>query len=608
MASGIKARWSKRIRVVTGFGAVLVCLVAAWRVRRWYRHERPVPVPLAADFRLGYNMDYPGDWSNLPPFIDHFKNARGFTGVCADEDDCHPTQHLDLDARGWVKSLKYRDDPARAYERVEVIINSSRERSDIGKAFVVTWQGQGSIEIFGAADAALDAGARRIRFELPGELLALRLTEIDPAHTGDHLRDIRVYRADQGELLEAGQIFNPELLGFLAPFRSLRFMDWMLSNEPGICSGGAQEGESCYAISNEKCDGGLCNMPGSWKERPQVDQAIWLGSAQFLDNAAPERGRRLGGYPLETMVALANAAHAAPHFNLPAHHDDDYARRFAEYVKANLAPDLPVSVEYSNEVWNWTFPQANYAKARGEQLWPGNGTAWVQYMAVRTHNMCRTFRQTFAGDEHRLRCLISPQTGWRELAPTVLDCPDWTASHPDTESCTQYVDAINVSGYFAGCLQSRPEVVSSWLDEGPEPALAKGFQQLERGDLIEGCEGEAADNLGVTMENYRYYAQLAVRRGLGLEVYEGGTHFDYSGDDPRVKAFLVDLSRDPRMYDLYRRNYAAFRDAGGSTFNVWGWIAPNDAWANADSLLDRQHPKYRAAADFSRELEEPRRP
>jgi hypothetical protein len=54
------------------------------------------------------------------------------------------------------------------------------------------------------------------------------------------------------------------------------------------------------------------------------------------------------------------------------------------------------------------------------------------------------------------------------------------------------------------------------------------------------------------------------------------------------------------MYELYSRNFRGFRAAGGSTFNVWGWVAPNDAWANADSPVQLDHPKYRAIADFSR--------
>ena len=42
------------------------------------------------------------------------------------------------------------------------------------------------------------------------------------------------------------------------------------------------------------------------------------------------------------------------------------------------------------------------------------------------------------------------------------------------------------------------------------------------------------------------------------------------------------------------------RSAGGSQFNVWGWVAPNDAWANSDSVLQNDHPKYRAIVDFVR--------
>ena len=598
----------KRKRLLwLGALAAIAAAPGAFLLRRWY-HEPTIEVSPVADFRLGYNLDYPGDWTNLPPFIDHFKNARGLQGACADADpDCHVTAHLDLDANGWVKSLRYRDNPSLAYDRVEVILNTSGERSDVGKPFVVSWQGQGEIEIYGSSDAVHEPERRRIRFTLPKEITVLRLTAIDPAGSGDYLRNIQVFRPEHEALLAAGEVFNPEMLHFLRPFRSLRFMDWMQSNSPGRCSGGPRDGESCYAVSNEVCDGGgVCVMPGRWSERPTADQAIGFSSGQFLDNAAPERGAKVGGYPVETLVALANATNAAPHFNIPAHYDDEYVLEFAKYVRAQLEPELPLSVEYSNEVWNWSFPQADYAKARGTQLWPDEGTAWVQYMAARTHHMCRLFRQVFVGQEQRLRCLISPQTGWRELAEEVLDCPAWVKLHPEDESCIKYVDAINVTGYFAGCLPAHGDVIAGWLAEGREAALAKGFQQLEHGGLIEACDDEAVDNLDYTIETYQYFMQLAARRGLGLEVYEGGTHFEYpgdrEGDRPEVKQFLVDMAEDPRMYDLYLRNYQGFRQAGGSTFNVWGWVAQNDAWANARSATELDHPKYRAIVDFSRSL------
>jgi len=591
----------RRLVVLMALGVLL--LGGAWRLRRWYKN-RPIEVPLAADFRLGYNLDFPGDWSNLPPFIDQFKNARALYGACSEADsDCDQTQHLDLDEHGWVRSLRYRDDPERSYAYIEVIFNTSKQRSDIGQPFVVTWQGQGEVEVYGAPDATRDGQQRRITFHLPADVAILRLRKIDPGRAagsqpGDYLRNVQIFRADQEQALAAGKIFNPELLSYLAPFKSLRFMDWMQSNSPGRCNGGSHDGDACYAVSNESCDGGTCVMPGKWHERPTADQSIWISSGQFLDDANPGRGPKVGGYPVEILVGLANEVHASPHFNMPADYDDEYVQKFAEYVREHLAPDLPVAVEYSNEVWNWGFPQANYAKERAAQLWPNESSGWVQYMALRTHNLCRIFHQVFAGQERRLRCLISPQTGWRGLAEDVLDCPAWVAAHPEEEACTKYVDAINITGYFSGCLPTHPEVISSWLAAGREAALSKGFQQLEHGGLIPDCEGEASDNLDSTIDSYRYFMQLAARRGLSLEVYEGGTHFEYGGDNVEVRQFLVDLTRDPRMHDAYLRNFDSFRRAGGRTFNVWGWVAPNDPWANAQSILDRDHPKYRAIVDF----------
>jgi hypothetical protein len=53
------------------------------------------------------------------------------------------------------------------------------------------------------------------------------------------------------------------------------------------------------------------------------------------------------------------------------------------------------------------------------------------------------------------------------------------------------------------------------------------------------------------------------------------------------------------MYDLYTSNYAGYKAAGGTIFNVWGWIIPNNWWGVSDTLFDTSHPKYRATVDFA---------
>ena len=131
-----------------------------------------------------------------------------------------------------------------------------------------------------------------------------------------------------------------------------------------------------------------------------------------------------------------------------------------------------------------------------------------------------------------------------------------------------------------------------------------GVSDEAEGHRARDVEG-ARPGLDDAIDAYRFFMQLAARRGLALTVYEGGTHFNYSGerDGPDdVQKFLVAMTRDPRMYELYSRNYREFREAGGSTFNVWGWVARDDAWANSDSVTELEHPKYRAIRDFARAL------
>ena len=95
---------------------------------------------------LGYNLDFPGDWTNQPPFIDLVKNSRAPAGDCSGDDpDCDPIAHLDLSRDGWPRSLRYRDDPSRAYQDIQFIISSGSDGADVGKRFLLTWEGSGEL-------------------------------------------------------------------------------------------------------------------------------------------------------------------------------------------------------------------------------------------------------------------------------------------------------------------------------------------------------------------------------------------------------------------------------------------------------------------------------
>lgn len=551
---------------------------------------------------VGYNMDYPGDWTGMPPFIDLMKNSRAWQGSCSDADpSCDTMAHLSLDEHGWVESLAYRDQPGQAYARVETVVFTNKHQSGCDGDLVLDYEGTGEIELTNTEVIEHDAKARRLVFRAHEGSVFVRIIATDPAGQGDYLRNIRVYRKDHAAALARGQLFNPDMLSYLAPFGSLRFMDWMESNQKGLCSGGENHGRDCYA-GTDKCAGGRCVMAGVWAERPRMGQPSLLARSQFLDPAHPERGVRVGGYPVEMLVALANAVGADPHFNMPAAFEDEYVQQFARYVKAHLAPNLRATVEYSNETWNWGFPQAHYVNRKGRELWPDEGSAYVQYAASRMQRQCRLWKEVFAEDRARVRCLLSPQTGWPDMARNMLDCPLWAERNPELGACHEGADAVAITGYFAGCLQEphNEKHLRAWLAKGKSHALDRFFEQLETGGQLRCAEDGVKTSLVDAIELYSTFGRMAESRGLELYVYESGTHFNYEGKDPTIQELFVSATKDPRMGQLYTRNLKAFKEAGGTIINAWGWVDRNDMWANSDDVADRSHPKYRALSDFAR--------
>ncbi|HTB58118.1 MAG TPA: hypothetical protein VLC06_09605 [Polyangia bacterium] len=564
--------------------AVLLCLVFVlslggaklsarfgrhWRLARAGTVNDSAPTPKNPDLLIGYNLDYPGDWSDALPFLDLMHDARLWEGGGGEAGPLGKYAALDLDEHGWPRSLG-------GYAWLTAIVRTGDSPDFVGKVWVLSYKGEGSLSIQGGIDV-LDRRPGRIRFRGEPGNVWISIEADDPHKVGHYLRDITIVREDRQDLLAAGKLFNPDLLSFLAPYRSLRFMDWMLSNDE----------EDDHA--------------GRWPERTKPVQVQWR--QQFIDPRRPAAGLTSPGYPVEIMIALANQLRAHPHFNLPYKFDDVYARSFATLVKGTLLPGLVATVEYSNELWNWGFPQATYARLEAAKLWPGEGTGWLQFMGARASTMCRIWKEVFGAEKQRLRCLIAPQTGWTDVASASLDCPRWVAM--GHEPCYKSADAIGITGYFNGLLP-KPEntpLIKQWLQQGKASALDKAFRQLEWGDVenIKDGDGastpERANSLVTTLSLFRTFRRIADERGLGLYVYEGGTHFDH-GPDPLLKQFLIDVGRDPRMTALYVKMFSGFASVNGSVFNVWGGIGRASAWANADHLMDRSHPKYRAAVEF----------
>src|SRR5690606_26533738 len=152
------------------------------------------------------------------------------------------------------------------------------------------------------------------------------------------------------------------------------------------------------------------------------------------------------------------------------------------------------------------------------------------------------------------------------------------------------------------CLQERQNEkhLRAWLARGKEYALDRFFAQLEPGGELKCAEEGLKTSLDDAIALYALFGRMASARALERYAYESGTHFNYDVNDSAVEQLFVAATKDPRMTELYLKTLRAFKQAGGTIINAWGWVDANDMWANSDSVVDRSHPKYRALTEFAR--------
>ena len=510
---------------------------------------------------LGTNLMGVADWSTQLPFIDSFKSSRSWITKCAPSEACGSTwstdeaDKLDLDARGWVKSLPAPADPPE-YSRVATLLHNGLSRYPGGQ-YVVLYEGEGTIEY--DFDAKKDAAASRpgrdlINVTPSGSGILLIVAATDPQKKGNYIRNIRVVPIKY-EQSYATEIFNPLFLERIQQFGTLRFMDWMATNH---------------------------SQQRDWQNRPQ------LGDRSYAEK----------GVPLEIMLELANRLRANPWFNMPHQATDDYFTQFAQLVKAKLDPKLTAYVEFSNEVWNWSFGQSQYALKQGKARWgEDKGDAYMQWYGMRTAQMSQIWQQVFGNQRSRIRTIISTQTAWKGLETSVLDCPLWVAE--GHKPCAQQADAYAVSGYFSGGLGDDRDraKVEAWLKE-PDGGVKLALTQLEQGGGL-----QTDDSIAETMRLFNYHQQVAQQKRLKLVVYEGGQGMANPNSD-KLTDFFIQLNRRPEMNGLYQKLLNNWKTAGGTLFMNFSDIGTPSkwgCWAVLEHVDQTSSPRYDALISFIRQ-------
>lgn len=512
--------------------------------------------PLAAEISIkdkyqnsaaGIGLQGLADWSSEYPFLDTMKLSRVWFDW-----ERRTAEGIELDENGWVTSF------SKGLRPETVFLTTDSERPVVYEHYIVRWKGKGRLGYGGCVEKVGKAhGGDRIKVR--HEECVLALEEIDKA---DPIRDITIVPEKHIAAFDRGEVFNPDFIEKIKVFRSLRFMDWMVTNG---------------------------SLQGKWSDRPVPEDRTYAQK----------------GVPLEIMIALANKVLADPWFNMPHLADTEYFRNFATLVKEQLNPELTSYVEHSNEIWNWLFPQSQYALKVSKSLFNAEGDAYQQWHGMRTAQMCDVWKgEVFANEKQRVICILGAQINWPGLEQSALNCPLWVkqGNKPCIES---NIDAVAIAAYFSGCLSGleKPELeqkIIGWNRLGEE-GLIKAYEQVKDGRHFE-CD----DTLPEVMKNYEYHVREAKKKGLQVLAYEGGQHitsnFTQTQDNQDFVGLHVGINRSPIIKELYKINFDNWRKAGGGLFMHFvdaSAYTQYGSWGALEYITQETSPKWEALMEFN---------
>jgi hypothetical protein len=288
--------------------------------------------------KVGINLTGMEGGTSENPFLNMMKYGSGWTTRTASNPDTSEEAALYanfLDSNGYATTFGT-GPGAHTWTQLALgfYVNQTLPSPYVAGTYVFLYDGAGTFEYHGDLGPAFNAGqstaGRQIFNITTPSTGGLRIFQTGTTD-GNYAKNFRFVYAPTATdvIIDPAETaitnnplsFNPAFLNRIAPFKVLRFMDWMGTN------GSTQT---------------------TWSNRPTAGWIFWGDQVKWPAGS--------GIVPLEVCFALCNATGADCWINIPVLADDNYATQAATLAASNLSSSAHVYVEFANEMMftnNW---------------------------------------------------------------------------------------------------------------------------------------------------------------------------------------------------------------------------------------------------------------
>jgi hypothetical protein len=347
-----------------------------------------------------------------------------------------------------------------------------------------------------------------------------------------------------------GERFYGPFLKLMAPFDTVRFMDFSSTN------GSTQV---------------------AWSDRP----------------LPTDRNYTFKGGCYEDALLLCKQTGKAPWLCIPCQANADYLAKLIVLVKQQFPVSRgPVYIEWSNEIWNSSFPQWKQAMALAQAdkslAYDGTGDPNIllyRWMGKQAVNISKAAQAVYGVHDIRqcpIRPILAGQWGNADVLKYALDYIATQVGPPN-----QYIYGIAIAPYatLSGNIWGR---------------IQNGDASVTEQQIVADYQSGGVNNSAMTNGGTAAFVAQARQYSLHTRAYEFG--FD-SGQAQQDVVQKTAAAHDPAIGPVltaYVNNWWAAGCEGLNWFTLTAADTSNGQWGLTADTYDTNTPKYRAAVAAAR--------